>query len=61
VKTIAQTVDEEEPTVEDLHEPFLIQAGFILKTPQGRLATPLAYRHLGHAPPVEGGEQERFF
>lgn len=60
VKTIAQTVDEEEPTVEDVHEPFLIQAGFILKTPQGRLATPLAYRHLGLAPPVEAGEQERF-
>ena len=61
VKTIAQTVDEEEPTVEDLHEPFLIQAGFILKTPQGRLATPAAYRHLGLAPPVENGEQERLF
>ncbi len=62
VKTIAQTVDEEEPTVEDLHEPFLIQAGFIIKTPQGRLATPLAYRHLGLAPPVEAvGEQERIF
>lgn len=59
VKTIAQTVDEEEPTVEDLHEPFLIQAGFILKTPQGRLATPLAYRHLGLAPPEDaaGGQQ----
>jgi Holliday junction DNA helicase RuvB len=61
VKTIAQTVDEEEPTVEDVHEPFLIQAGFILKTPQGRLATPLAYRHLGLAPPLESGEQERIF
>lgn len=61
VKTIAQTVDEEETTVEDLHEPFLIQAGFILKTPQGRLATPLAYRHLGLAPPQEGPVQERLF
>lgn len=61
VKTIAQTVDEEEPTVEDLHEPFLIQAGFIIKTPQGRLATPLAYRHLGLAPPDGGLEQERLF
>lgn len=61
VKTIAQTVDEEEPTVEDLHEPFLIQAGFIIKTPQGRLATPAAYRHLGLAPPDAGLEQERLF
>jgi Holliday junction DNA helicase RuvB len=61
VKTIAQTVDEEEPTVEDLHEPFLIQAGFIIKTPQGRLATPLAYRHLGLAPPEGAAEQLRLF
>jgi holliday junction DNA helicase RuvB len=62
VKTIAQTVDEEESTVEDLHEPFLIQAGFIIKTPQGRLATAQAYAHLGLAPPRDDdGQQERIW
>ncbi|MCS6970589.1 MAG: Holliday junction branch migration DNA helicase RuvB [Planctomycetes bacterium] len=53
LKTIAQTVDEEETTIEEMHEPYLVQAGFLLKTAQGRLATPAAYRHLGLPPPSE--------
>jgi Holliday junction DNA helicase RuvB len=61
LKTIAATVDEEEPTIEDLYEPFLIQAGFILKTPSGRLATPRAYSHLGLAPPDAAADGQQSF
>jgi holliday junction DNA helicase RuvB len=43
VKTIAMSVGEEERTIEDVHEPYLIQRGFLMKTPRGRRATPLAH------------------
>jgi Holliday junction DNA helicase RuvB len=49
--TLAVVVGEEAGTLEDVYEPFLIQQGLIKRTPRGREATPLAYRHLGHAPP----------
>jgi len=49
--TLAVVVGEEPGTLEDVYEPFLIQEGFIKRTPRGREATPLAYTHLGHAPP----------
>ena len=45
--TIATTIGEEVDTIEDVYEPYLIQIGFIARTPRGRIATPLAYRHLG--------------
>jgi Holliday junction DNA helicase RuvB len=61
LKTIAATVDEEEPTIEDLYEPFLIQAGFLVKTPSGRLACARAYQHLGLAPPAPEAVQESLF
>ncbi|MCE5334031.1 MAG: Holliday junction branch migration DNA helicase RuvB [Desulfobacteraceae bacterium] len=47
VETLAASVSEEKDTIEDVYEPFLIQEGFINKTPRGRLATRLAYEHLG--------------
>lgn len=47
VKTIAAAVSEEVKTIEEIYEPFLIQSGFIKRTPRGRMATPLAYKHLG--------------
>ncbi|MDK2921054.1 MAG: holliday junction helicase RuvB [Desulfonauticus sp.] len=47
VKTIAAAVSEEVKTIEEIYEPFLIQCGFIKRTPRGRVATALAYRHLG--------------
>jgi Holliday junction DNA helicase RuvB len=50
--TLAVVVGEEPGTLEDVYEPFLIQEGFIQRTPRGREATPLAYRHLGHEPRV---------
>ncbi|MBO0682127.1 MAG: Holliday junction branch migration DNA helicase RuvB, partial [Candidatus Dormibacteraeota bacterium] len=45
--TIATSVAEEPETVEDVHEPFLIQCGLLARTSRGRVATDLAYRHLG--------------
>ena len=46
LETIAATIGEEAVTIEDVYEPYLMQIGFLAKTPRGRVATPLAYRHL---------------
>lgn len=48
LSTIAVNIGEESDTVEDMYEPYLIQQGFIKRTPRGRVATPLAYQHLGY-------------
>jgi Holliday junction DNA helicase RuvB len=45
--TIAASISEESDTVTDVYEPYLMQLGFLERTPRGRLATPLAYEHLG--------------
>jgi Holliday junction DNA helicase RuvB len=50
VDTLAAAIGEERDTIEDVYEPFLIQAGFIQRTPRGRLATTLAYEHFGRKP-----------
>ncbi|MGM9642369.1 MAG: Holliday junction branch migration DNA helicase RuvB [Eubacteriales bacterium] len=50
--TLAATVGEEAITLEDVYEPYLIQLGFLSRTPRGRCATFRAYRHLGIDPPV---------
>jgi holliday junction DNA helicase RuvB len=52
---VAAAIGEERDTIEDVIEPFLIQQGFLQRTPRGRVATPAAYRHLGVAPPKSGG------
>ncbi|HIJ80531.1 MAG TPA: Holliday junction branch migration DNA helicase RuvB [Desulfuromonadales bacterium] len=49
--TIAAAISEESDTIEDVYEPFLIQNGFINRTPRGRVATPAAYRHFGRTAP----------
>lgn len=51
LSTLAVVVGEESGTLEDVYEPFLVQEGFLKRTPRGREATPLAYRHLGLEPP----------
>ncbi|MBE6205473.1 MAG: Holliday junction branch migration DNA helicase RuvB [Rikenellaceae bacterium] len=56
LNTIATAVGEEAGTIEDVYEPFLIKEGFIKRTPRGREATELAYRHLGLTPQVEEGK-----
>ena len=45
--TLAASIGEETVTIEDVYEPYLLQIGFLTKTPRGRCATPKAYRHLG--------------
>lgn len=47
VGTIATAISEEDATIEDVYEPYLIQTGFLERTPRGRVATPRAYEHLG--------------
>lgn len=56
VETIAAAISEDKDTIEDVYEPFLIQEGFLNRTPRGRLATPNAYRHFGI--PLQGGEEQ---
>ncbi|AZN42268.1 Holliday junction branch migration DNA helicase RuvB [Paenibacillus albus] len=53
--TIAATIGEEGQTIEDVYEPYLMQIGFLQRTPRGRMVTPLAYRHLGLPVPEEKG------
>jgi Holliday junction DNA helicase RuvB len=50
LSTLAAAVGEETETIEDVYEPYLLQMGFIKRTPRGRVATPAAYSHLGVAP-----------
>ncbi len=51
VETLAAAVSEERDTIEDVYEPFLMQQGFLQRTPRGRVATRLAWEHLGLPPP----------
>jgi Holliday junction DNA helicase RuvB len=48
---LAAAIGEERDTIEDVLEPYLIQQGFLQRTPRGRIATPTAYRHFGVAAP----------
>ena len=45
--TLAATIGEESDTIEDVYEPYLMQIGFLSRTPRGRVVTPLAYKHFG--------------
>ncbi|MCR9227315.1 MAG: Holliday junction branch migration DNA helicase RuvB [Flavobacteriaceae bacterium] len=58
ITTLATAVSESAETLEEVYEPFLIQQGFIMRTPRGREVTELAYRHLGK---VKGGTQGGLF
>jgi Holliday junction DNA helicase RuvB len=51
IEAIAASLSEQKDTLEDVYEPYLIQEGFLLRTPRGRTATKLAYEHLGVALP----------
>ena len=50
--TLAAVTGEDAVTIEDVYEPYLMQLGFIMRTPRGRVCTPLAYEHLGKTPPA---------
>jgi len=57
VENLAAAIGEERDTIEDVLEPYLIQQGYLQRTPRGRVATALAYRHLGLAPEgTRGGD-----
>ncbi len=56
--TIATAVSEDSGTIEEVYEPFLIQEGYLMRTPRGREATELAYKHLGR---LKAGSQELLF
>ena len=47
LETLAATIGEESVTLEDVYEPYLMQLGFLTRTPRGRCVTPKAYQHLG--------------
>jgi Holliday junction DNA helicase RuvB len=62
VGTVAAAVGEEADTLEEVYEPFLVQHGFLQRTPRGRMATAQAYRHLGYPPPAAApGAQPELF
>ncbi|MBP7589812.1 MAG: Holliday junction branch migration DNA helicase RuvB, partial [Thermoanaerobaculia bacterium] len=52
IQAIAAAVGEDRGTIEDLYEPYLLQEGFLQRTPRGRVATQRAYQHLGYPPPA---------
>ena len=59
LNTMAVAVGEDAETLEEVYEPFLIQRGFLDRTPRGRAATPAAYRHFGFTPPrTSAGDQK---
>ena len=58
--TIAAATGEDASTIEDVYEPYLLQLGFIARTPRGRVLLPNAYRHMGYTPPENGGQQTSF-
>jgi Holliday junction DNA helicase RuvB len=60
VGTIAAAVGEDADTIEEVYEPFLVQNGFLQRTPRGRVATPQAYRHFGYTPPGQAGQPSLF-
>ena len=56
ISTIAAAVGEDAGTIEEVYEPFLVQHGFLQRTPRGRVATGQAYRHFGYTPPNSAGD-----
>jgi Holliday junction DNA helicase RuvB len=60
VETISASVSEERDTIEDVYEPFLIQQGFLKRTPRGRVATPAAWKHMGLAVPKAAVQDDLF-
>ncbi|MBI1885426.1 MAG: Holliday junction branch migration DNA helicase RuvB [Chloroflexi bacterium] len=59
IETIAASISEEADTIMDVYEPYLMQVGFIQRTPRGRMATPHAYVHLGLEPPEKAGSAQK--
>lgn len=60
VSTIGAAVGEDAGTIEEVYEPFLVQNGFLQRTPRGRMATAQAYRHFGYTPPSQSQQGALF-
>jgi Holliday junction DNA helicase RuvB len=52
VGTISASISEDRESIEEMIEPYLIQIGFLNRTPRGRIVTDAAYRHFGFTPPI---------
>ncbi len=61
LSTLGAAIGEDAGTIEDVYEPYLVQHGFLQRTPRGRVATAHAWRHLGFTPPVSSGQQAGLF
>ena len=59
LETLAASLGEESVTIEDVCEPYLMQLGFLARTPKGRVLTPTAYEHLGLTPPQSANPQQQ--
>ena len=59
LETLAATTGEDAGTIEDVYEPYLMQLGFIMRTPRGRVCTHLAYKHLGYSVPESAPTAEQ--
>ena len=57
VDSLAAAISEERGTIEDVLEPYLIQQGFMMRTPRGRMLTPLTYQYFGQKPPENSHPQ----
>src|SRR5438477_3065942 len=60
LNNIGAAIGEDSMTIEEVYEPFLVQHGFLQRTPRGRIATPLAYRHFGYTPASQSGQATLF-
>ena len=60
LNTIGAAIGEDANTIEEVYEPFLVQHGFLQRTPRGRVATPQAHRHFGFTPQTPGGQETLF-
>ena len=59
LETIAATVSETRETIEDIYEPYLLQLGFIMRTPRGRVVTEAGYKHMGELYPKKYFEEPK--
>ena len=59
VETLASAIGEDIDTIEDVYEPYLMQIGFLNRTPRGRVATPMAYEHMNVVMPDKGGNSSQ--
>ena len=59
--TLAATINEDANTIEDVYEPYLLQLGFISRSPRGRVAMPGAYAHIGREVPKQQAQQSSIF